>query len=82
MTVAMATKVLPEQARALEDALLHMTFRQALSVLLNLGVPAEDILGLDHCREHYGKNELPRSSPLNFEGHTMWCKGCWKWWQL
>lgn len=76
-----ATELADIQAK-LEAVLEGLTFREQLNVLLRIGVPAEDIMGLPDCTDHRGATELHPHAPLTFDGHTMWCKGCWKWWSL
>jgi len=72
----------PVDLERLEGMVAQLSFRNRLHLFLELGVPAEDILGIDDCRLHHGGRRLGPDSPMSFDGTTMWCKGCWLWWRL
>lgn len=63
-----------EQAARLEAALATLTFRQILNVLMDRGVPAVHILGLERCLDHYGWHLMSDYEPLAFDGTVRWCK--------
>lgn len=66
----------------LDAVLANMTFREQLNFLLQCGMPAEDIMSIQSCREHVGGRMMHDNQPLSFEGNTLWCKGCWKWYAI
>lgn len=72
----MAPRSLQER---LEAALGALSYRERLNLLLRLGIPAEQLMGMERCTEHYGWRILQASEPLSFNGDTWWCMGCWRW---
>lgn len=77
-----ATLRAPTQYEHLEEALSKLSFRNRLDLMLKLGIPAEDILGMERCTSHHGGRRLGPDSPMSFDGSVLWCKGCWSWWRL
>jgi hypothetical protein len=59
--------------------LAGLTFRQQLNLLLRLGVPADEIMGVAHCSEHHQWRPLSDDASLSFEGDVVWCRSCFKW---
>jgi hypothetical protein len=69
------------QLTELQTLLERVPFRERLSTLLRLGVPAEEAMGVQDCTAHPGWHILPHTSALSFDGTVVWCRGCWKWMQ-
>lgn len=61
------------QMEKLAALLPTLTFRQQLNLLLQLGVPASRILGIERCIEHWGWRLLTERESLAFDGTVMWC---------
>lgn len=75
----MAQPAAVDQRARLAALVDSLPFREALNLLMRLGIPAEDAMGVQGCIEHVGWRPLAESAPLSFEGDVLWCKGCWKW---
>jgi hypothetical protein len=74
-TTAQRNAVLDE----LTDKLSQLTPRERIALLLRLGVPAIDVIGVQECTDHIGWHNLPDSAPLAFDGTVVWCEGCYRW---
>lgn len=66
----------------LEMLLANMTQRQQIGLLLTLGVPAVDVIGIKSCDGHMSGRELRDHEGLTFDGYTVWCRGCSSWWAI
>lgn len=66
----------------LQALMAHLTPRGQINLLLRLGVPADIVMGIPTCAEHEHARPLSQREPLTFDGDSVWCKGCWKWWRL
>lgn len=65
----------------LEAALNALPPRRRVNVLLNVGVPAEEVIGTRDCMDHYGWRLLHDFAPLTFDLTTLWCCVCWRWYR-
>lgn len=78
----MAIAVQESHAVQLEALLANMTFRERLNLLVEIGVSPETIMSVPKCTSHLGGRLMTDSSPLDFNGGSMWCRGCYAWWYL
>jgi hypothetical protein len=74
-TTAQRNAVLDELAGKLSQ----LTPRERIRLLLRIGVPAIDVIGVPACDHHVGWHNLPDTSPLAFDGTVVFCEGCYKW---
>jgi hypothetical protein len=74
-TTAQRNAVLAE----LTDKLAQLAPRERIRLLLRIGVPAIDVIGVPACDHHVGWHNLPDTSPLAFDGTVVFCEGCYKW---
>lgn len=68
----------PTQRQELERLLETLPFRDRVNLLLELGMPAADVLGVPRCSDHVGYVPASPTEPLRFDGSMLWCKtGHW-----
>lgn len=63
----------------LTDKLAQLTPRVRIRLLLSLGMPAEDVMGVTLCEHHRGWHQLAESASLQFDGTVVWCHTCFRW---
>lgn len=78
----MAIAVQDSQAAQLEALLANLTFRERLNLMIEIGVSVETIMGVQKCRNHVGGKRMIDSAPLDFDGGSVWCRGCYAWWYV
>lgn len=79
--VGTLTKPTPKSGIPKELDLSGLTFRQLCNLAVALGHDVRDIIGIDHCYEHYGmiaigNRELPEG--FNLFEHCSYCRNCWQ----
>lgn len=71
-----------EALAQLQEKLAQLPPRTRINMLLNWGMPADTVMGVDACAEHRRGRLLRDTESLSFEGDVVWCKGCYRWYKM
>lgn len=61
-----------------------MSTEELFSLALECGIPATELLGIDHCYEHFKFIQLGANSIGKFAYSTdvVWCRNCYLWFRV